>query len=364
MSDFGGFEGNAQTLHILAKVEKKEVLEKTDEEFIAINQDGSDLRCGLNLTYRTLASVLKYDNLIPTRRLDRVRSADKKGYYYDETGLVGQIKTNVLGAAFDGPFKTVECSIMDIADDIAYSTYDLEDCFKAKFLTPLDLFTIDDSIKARVVSKINERVEKYYGSDALNRPFASEDLVARLFLVFEELFQIGEREKKFLIDRRASREEKKLFTSLQVKRLSESIAGNGYERAKLTSELVQLFMDGVEVVPHDTFPQLHTVRLDIDTFITVEVLKNITYEAIIMSPRVKIVEYRGKDIIRSIFHAIDGEKGNLLLPDDYRELYNRTGGVARKRVICDFIAGMTDRYAWEFYNRLFGTNTVSIHLPV
>ena len=71
MNDFGGFEGNAQTLHILAKVEKKEVLSKIDEEFVPIALDGSDLRCGLNLTYRSLASVLKYDKCIPTRKLDR-----------------------------------------------------------------------------------------------------------------------------------------------------------------------------------------------------------------------------------------------------------------------------------------------------
>jgi dGTPase len=128
-------------------------------------------------------------------------------------------------------------------------------------------------------------------------------------------------------------------------------------------------MDGVEVVPHPTFAQLHRARLNLETFKTVEVLKNITYEAIIMSPRVKLVEYRGKDIIKQIFNAIDGgddarRKGHLLLPDDYRELYVASRGAAQKRVVCDFIAGMTDRYAWEFYNRLFGGTNVTIHKPI
>jgi dGTPase len=123
-------------------------------------------------------------------------------------------------------------------------------------------------------------------------------------------------------------------------------------------------MDGVEIIPHDSFPQLHRARLDLDTFKTVEVLKNITYEAIIMSPRVKLVEYRGKDIINKIFKAIDDSKGYLLLPDDYQGLYAASGGAARRRVICDFIAGMTDRYAWEFYNRLYGASNVTIHKPI
>src|SRR5262249_49466178 len=177
MSDYGGFEGNAQTLHILSRIEKKEVYRKINGEVAPIAADGSDLRCGLNLTYRCLASVLKYDRCILTRKLDR-SATDKKGYYSDEKDLVQTIKSKVLGnSAYDGELKTVECSIMDIADDIAYSTYDLEDCFKAKFLTPLDLFTVDDRIKERVVRKINERIERYYGSNVLDRPFDSEDLI-------------------------------------------------------------------------------------------------------------------------------------------------------------------------------------------
>ncbi|MGO7727516.1 hypothetical protein ACC713_08380 [Rhizobium johnstonii] len=53
-------------------------------------------------------------------------------------------------------------------------------------------------------------------------------------------------------------------------------------------------------------------------------------------------------------------KSRFLLPDDFRELYDCSRGPAQKRVICDFIAGMTDIYAWEFYNRIRGTNGGSI----
>jgi hypothetical protein len=35
------------------------------------------------------------------------------------------------------------------------------------------------------------------------------------------------------------------------------------------------------------------VKLDLETFKKVEVLKNITYEAVIISPRMRVVEYRG-----------------------------------------------------------------------
>jgi dGTPase len=208
MSDYGGFEGNAQTLHILAKVEKKEVLEKTSGEFVSINENGVDLRCGLNLTYRTLASVLKYDRCIPSRKVDRRHDEDIKGYYIDEQLLVEKIKEAVLGISdFGGDFKTIECSIMDISDDIAYSTYDLEDCFKAKFLTPLDLFTLDNEINLRVVQKVRQRIKRYYG-EVDGADFELENLVGHLYSVFAGMFEIGEEEEKFLQNRSVTKSQR------------------------------------------------------------------------------------------------------------------------------------------------------------
>jgi dGTPase len=93
--------------------------------------DGRDLRRGLDLTYRSLASVLKYDRPIEYRPKG---SRLQKGYYLQERGLVRAIKAAVLGDPLpQEEFKTVECQIMDIADDIAYSTYDFEDALKAGF---------------------------------------------------------------------------------------------------------------------------------------------------------------------------------------------------------------------------------------
>ena len=124
MREKGGFEGNAQTLRILTRLEKKE-LEAEEADEVGGSEDA---RVGLNLTYRTLAGVLKYDKCIP-----RCRDAEAglvKGYYESERKLVERVKEHVCRVghgAEKGAFKTVECQIMDIADDIAYSTYDLED---------------------------------------------------------------------------------------------------------------------------------------------------------------------------------------------------------------------------------------------
>lgn len=128
MKSFGGFEGNAQTLRILSRVEKKVFGKEPDpEDICGITVKGQDLRLGLNLTYRSLAAVLKYDRKIPMNR--KPKQGLVKGYYSSEESLVKAIKKNVgTPSAEKAAFKTLECQIMDIADDIAYSTYDLAGC--------------------------------------------------------------------------------------------------------------------------------------------------------------------------------------------------------------------------------------------
>ena len=120
MKPYGGFEGNAQTLRIVTRLEKK----KRYKEAV----DGDD-RAGYNLCHRTIASALKYDKLIPA-----MRGEDEdivKGYYLSENTIVDRVKASILDGyqlKQEETFKTIECSIMDLADDIAYSVYDLAGC--------------------------------------------------------------------------------------------------------------------------------------------------------------------------------------------------------------------------------------------
>jgi dGTPase len=64
MSNHGGFEGNAQTLRIVLCLEKKSTRHLVQNQVTPFSK-GSDLRCGLNLSFRSLASLLKYDEQIP-----------------------------------------------------------------------------------------------------------------------------------------------------------------------------------------------------------------------------------------------------------------------------------------------------------
>lgn len=360
MRNCGGFEGNAQTLRILSCLEKKVLAESHTGQ----RHHGTTVntRFGLNLAYRSLASILKYDNIIPKKSKDRNQSGVVKGYYASDAELVKKIKEAVVGKNYTGKFKTVECTIMDVADDIAYSTYDLEDVFKSGFLKPMDLFVLDKAIYDAVLVTINKRLAREYGSQAAK--ITEADVKEILLYVFVDLFEVNNDDKQILRNKKIGLQAKKAYFSAQTQELSRELANNGFHRTALTSNLVQIFLDGIEVVAHKTYPQLNKVRLNMNDFILMEVLKNITYEAVIRSPALQVVEYRGKEIIEKIFNAIVGENGQRLLPEDFREVYESGNKLSQYRTVCDFIAGMTDRYAVEFYSRLYGANGLTMHKPL
>ncbi|MCX7044604.1 MAG: dNTP triphosphohydrolase [Candidatus Sumerlaeota bacterium] len=364
MQGYGGFESNAQTLRILARLAKKEKLEpdegKLENSPLQVIVSGLDKRVGLNLTYRALAAILKYDARIPKGIKSREARKIKlvKGYYQTEVELVRAIKSHVAGSGYGGKFKTIECEIMDIADDIAYATYDLEDALKAEFLSPLSILTSldDDVLIKRIADKVGEALGiRGYSSDRVGK------IIHEIFgAIFEEPVL------EFLNGAAHSNaEETKAWLKLlavSVYQTSHKLCASGYRRASFVSELIDNYVNGIESSINKKIPALSSVSLNPMIKEKVEILKNYVYEALVMSERVKIAEHRGKKIIRDIFDTLDSPKGHLLLPKDFREQYEAFSGddLLQKRVICDFIANMTDRYANEFYARLMSEEHVSI----
>jgi len=327
MKKNGGFEGNAQTLRILSRVEKKELRSPDDGDVCGISADGTDRRLGLNLTYRSLASVLKYDKQIPLRR--HKNAPLMKGYYASEGLLVKSIKEHVGTPSATEVFKTIECRIMDIADDIAYSTYDLEDAMKGGFSHPLQLRATVlgcPGLVAKLLEKVKREVANITEPD--------------LFSAIDDLLNLDDSDAA--------------TNSLGSYETSKLVASDGMTRCQFFSELVDQFMRGVGVVmlpgKDVRFSRITVVR---DIQIKIETLKHLNFLLTIMSPRLKVVEYRGYDVVKTIFETLDSEEGPLLLPDDLQRMHERlTDTDSKRRLICDFVAGMTDRYAVEFYSRL------------
>ncbi len=136
----GGFEGNAQTLRLLTRLEAK--------------TDGA----GLNLTRATLDACTKYP--WPRAEADEPRGvhADgsprfvvKFGVYDDDRPVFGWMRRGA-----DGSRQCLEAQVMDLADDVAYSVHDVEDGVAAG---RIDLTTIDDAA-------VWETVRDWYLPDA------------------------------------------------------------------------------------------------------------------------------------------------------------------------------------------------------
>ena len=143
-ASIGGFEGNAQTLRLLTRLEPKVVDPVTD-------------RCvGLNLTRASLDASVKY----PWRASEAPIQADgtpnrKFGVYDDDAEVFAWLREGATPGE-----QCIEAQVMDLADDISYSVHDVEDAVVAGKL-PLDAVGQDEG-RARVV----EAVHGWYDSSA------------------------------------------------------------------------------------------------------------------------------------------------------------------------------------------------------
>jgi len=111
-ADFGGFEGNAQTLRLLTRLEPKVL--------------GEERPFGLNLTRASVDAAIKY----PWARGEGPDPRSPKfGAYADDLDVYEWARQGAVPGR-----KCFEAQVMDLADDIAYSVHDIEDAITGRTL--------------------------------------------------------------------------------------------------------------------------------------------------------------------------------------------------------------------------------------
>lgn len=113
--DIGGFEGNAQTLRLLTRIEPK-----------VFGADGTSF--GLNLTRASLDASCKYPWPAESSVGDPSGRA-KFGFYPDDTAVFHWLREGAPERQL-----CIEAQVMDLSDDIAYSVHDFEDAIVGGYI--------------------------------------------------------------------------------------------------------------------------------------------------------------------------------------------------------------------------------------
>jgi dGTPase len=187
----------------------------------------------------------------------------------------------------------MEAQIASISDDIAYKNHDLEDGLKANLFKLNDLKNIP--ILNKIISKHNKKLKKN-----------SIDLVVRQI--------VRETINAMVVD--VIKNTKKNLQLYKIKNLQDVY--------KTKNQIVS-FSDKMK---------------DFDLKI-----KNFLKEKMYFHDRVNIKTNYGKRIIKNLFIKI---KKN---PNKYINI-GKYSNLNIERMICDYIAGMTDRYAINLYNKI------------
>nr|WP_238583870.1 anti-phage deoxyguanosine triphosphatase [Legionella brunensis] len=318
MRDHGGFEGNGQTLRLLTKVE---------DSYGAY---------GMDLTRRSLLGILKYPvnrNQVVAQALPKtVESLNKtirvndwlppKAYFASE-----QPEVDWLLSPFSEEDKTLfqslitlphakqhgkpayhsfDCSIMDVADDIAYGVHDLEDAIHLHLINrdQLDNELFRNLLSATPLARNQDRL--------INSLFSQE--------LWERKQTIGEMVNYFI-------------TATQTTITDESFENNLLK---------------------------HNIILLPEAAALLDYFKSRIYQHVIDSQEARTFEYGGQTVVLRLFEAISSNPGSLLDTKNRDRFHRAENEIAAFRIVCDYIANMTDEYAYRMHERLFGFNTRTI----
>jgi dGTPase len=293
-TDCGGFEGNAQTLRILTRLEAK--------------TPGA----GLNLTRATLDACTKYPWTRPA-------PGAKFGVYADDRPVFDWMREGVAADEVDR--RCVEAQVMDFADDVAYSVHDLEDGVVGG---RIDLALLDDA---------GERAATWATVRDWYLPDAGDDLLEE---ALRRVRSVGSWPGSAYDGSRAG------LASLK----------------NLTSDLIGIFcgrvLEATRAAHGDRPLARHTADLVVppETAQEIAVLKGIAAHYVMRAEERLSQMERQRDLLTELAEALWKRGSDALDPALRADFDEATDDAARTRVVVDQVASLTDVSAVTWHARL------------
>jgi dGTPase len=304
-TDIGGFEGNAQSLRILTRLEPK-----------VLGDDGRTF--GLNLTRASLDTSCKY----PWALSDPVQDASgrlKFGVYDDDLEVFEWLREGA-------PARTlcVEAQVMDLSDDIAYSVHDFEDAVLNGYIDVSVLGARSDH--AGLIRSIHSRTGGAFTLDELTEAFERLDSL-----------------KVWLSHWENSRHD-----HAQLKNLTSQLIGRfGGAATRATREAYpapSITRYGANVVvPRWVEAEIATLKGIVSVF----VMSNDARQPIYVKQRSLLLE------LADALWQSDGEFLDTAFADDWK---HAAGDSERKRIVVDQVASLTDQTAEAWHARICGSS--------
>ncbi|MGW4885875.1 deoxyguanosinetriphosphate triphosphohydrolase [Streptomyces murinus] len=300
--DCGGFEGNAQSLRLLTRIEPKRFTEQ-----------GS---VGLNLTRAALDAATKYP--WPRGAHPSDPGSGKFGVYEDDRPVFDWVRAGAPGTR-----TCFEAQVMDWSDDVAYSVHDVEDGLHAGHVDPNCLHAEPERGAVFEVA-----IGRYVPADT--EPAELADALDRL--------QDAEWWPHGYDGTAVAQARLKDATSQLIGRFC--LAAEGATRAAYGTGRLTRY-DARLVVPRETRMECAVLKAVADRY----VMQRAEQERLRADQRVIVAELAEALTAR----APDG------LDPQFRALFDgASDDHARKRVIVDQIASLTDASALSLHARLTG----------
>ena len=299
---FGGFGANPQNIRIVTFLESK-------------YESG-----GLDLTRATLDGLMKYPVLF---KLGSYPAGSKPKFtYLEDKELFDWVKEGVKNRGR----KPLEGMIADWADQVAYCVNDIEDGVRAGLLSLVEMEERAAEISEAAKADLKEDVTEITNVAAVQK--RARDL-------HQEVVRPTDlRKRKIHLKGWTSDVIKDLLHGIKIERTDPSEKSVRYQYS---------------LVPT---PQAEALAA---------VLKKTAQILIFNDPRVKTLEHKGGMILKRLFQTFRDDVG--LLPLDFQQLI-KAQPESKHRLVADFVAGMTDKYAYSYYSRLFQPGVGSFYEDV